>query len=80
MTQQNVTLTLSADLLREAKHLAVDQGVSLSKFLALLLEERIEAARRYQAARARQQRLLDTGFQLGTHGKIAWDREQLHER
>jgi hypothetical protein len=77
---QNVTLTLPSDLLREARHLAVDRGVSLSRYLALVLEERVEAARRYRQARARHQRLLDEGLPLGTGGTVAWTRDELHER
>jgi hypothetical protein len=77
---QNVTLTLPSDLLREARHLAVDRGVSLSRYLALVLEERVEAARRYRHARARHQRLLDEGLSLGTGGTVAWTRDELHGR
>ena len=77
---QNVTLTLPTELLFEARHLAVDRGVSLSRFLALLLEEQVRGGRRYQAARERQRELLDTGLPLGTGGQIAWTRDQLHER
>jgi hypothetical protein len=75
-----VTLALPAELLREARHLAVDRGVSLSRFLALLLEEQVAAGRRYQAARERQLRLLNEGLPLGTEGRIDWKRDQLHER
>jgi hypothetical protein len=58
----------------------VDEGVSLSRFLAQLLEQHIQEARNYRAARDRQLRLLETGFDLGTGGKIAWSRDELHER
>ena len=50
METQNVTVSLPASLVREARHLAVDQGISLSRFIAQLLEERVEASRRYRAA------------------------------
>jgi hypothetical protein len=80
MEQQNVTLTLPADLLREARHLAVDRGVSLSKFLALLLAEHIESVKRYNEARERQLSLMNQGIDLGTHGNITWSREDLHDR
>lgn len=76
----NVTVALSADLVREARHLAVDQGVSLSRYLGMLLAERIEATRNYRAARDRQLRLLQEGLPLGTGGKVSWSRESLHER
>jgi hypothetical protein len=76
----NVTLSLPDDLLREARHLAVDEGLSLSRFLARALEQRVQAARRYRTARARQLRLLRAGVELGTCGRTDWPRESLHER
>jgi metal-responsive CopG/Arc/MetJ family transcriptional regulator len=78
--QQNVTVTLPAQLLRQVRHLAVDRGVSLSRFIALLLESEVEDYRRYEAARERQLALMEEGLPLGTHGKIGWDRAELHER
>ena len=80
MARQNVTVSLPADLVREARHLAVDRGVSLSKFLALLLEEQVEATRQYRQARDRQLELLDRGLPLGTRGEAGWSRDELHER
>ena len=76
----NVTLSLPDDLLREARHLAVDEGVSLSRFLAMSLENRVEAVRGYRRARERQLRLLRQGLDLGTGGAADWTRESLHER
>jgi hypothetical protein len=80
MEQQNVTVTLPVDLLREVRHLAVDRGVSLSRFIALLLEEEVEGQHRYKVAKDRQLALLRAGLPLGTHGKITWRRTELHER
>ena len=80
MEYQNVTLALPARLLREAKHQAVDRGVSLSRFVAMILEERVANNRRYRTARERQRRLLQAGFPLATGGSIDWERDQLHER
>src|SRR5207244_8264514 len=76
----NVTLSLPDDLLREARHLAVDQGVSLSRFVAMSLEHRVEAVRGYRRARERQLRLLRQGLDLGTRGGEDWTRESMHER
>ncbi len=76
----NVTLSLPDDLLREARHLAVDEGVSLSRFVALSLEQRVEAARGFHVARARQLALLHQGLDLGTGGTPSWTRDALHER
>ena len=75
----NVTLSLPDDLLREARHLAVDEGVSLSRFVALSLEQRVEAVRGYRTARQRQMRLLQQGLDLGTGGVAVWARDSLHD-
>ncbi len=80
MERTNVTVSLPADVVREARHLAVDEGVSLSRYLARLLEERIESAHRYNEARDRQRRLMGRGLNLGTAGRTSWSRESLHER
>jgi Post-segregation antitoxin CcdA len=78
--RRNVTVTLRADILQEARHLAVDRNLSLSKYLSILLEEHIEATRKYRAARERQARMLADGFDLGTNGRATWTREELHDR
>jgi len=80
MDRSNVTVSLPEDILREARHLAVDRGVSLSRLLAQLLEEHIETVRGRRQARDRQLRLLAKGLPLGTNGDIEWKRESLHER
>lgn len=77
---RNVTVSLPAELLREARHLAVDRGLSLSSFIAALLEEQVQSTRQYSAARERQLRLLEEGLPLGTGGQITWTRDELHER
>ncbi len=77
---RNVTVALSPELLREARHLAVDRGVSLARFLALLLWERIKAASRFCAAQGRQRATMRQGFDLGTGGRLTWTRTELHER
>ncbi len=80
MAQQNVTVSLPVYLLREIRHMAVDQGVSLSRFIALLLEQEVEGRIRYQAAKERQIMLMREGLPLGTYGTTTWDRSELHER
>lgn len=93
MAQQNVTISLSDNLVRQARHLAVDRGVSLSKFVAMLLEERlaatreyeqaeerVTATREYEEARDRALKRMKKGLPLGTNGVITWTRESLHER
>ncbi|MGH2442588.1 MAG: CopG family transcriptional regulator [Chloroflexota bacterium] len=60
--------------------MAVDRGVSLSRFIALLLEQEVEDRQRHDVARDRQISLLRSGLPLGTHGRVTWSREELHER
>lgn len=79
-TLQNVTISLPEEVLQEAKHLAVDHGVSLSRFVAQTLADRVRGARDYRAAALRQRRLLEVGLDLGTHGRITWDRDALRDR
>jgi hypothetical protein len=67
---QSVTVSLPADLLREARHLAVDQGLSLSRFLASLIEERVVSTRQYEEARRRQERMMREAGDHGTNGHL----------
>ena len=80
MEKQNVTITLSTELVRKARHLAVDKGMSLSAYLASLLEERVKRSEEYEAAKKAELERLRVGIDLGTHGKITWTRDELHER
>ena len=77
---QNVTVALPTDILRQARHLAADQGMSLSKFVAALIEERVTWSRGYAEARERQTRLMAEAGHHGTHGTIDWTRDDLHGR
>jgi hypothetical protein len=76
----NVTIALPDDLMREARHEAVDKGVSLSRYVAMVLEETLETRRRHRRARAEARRIMDQGLLLGTEGRITWTRDELHER
>jgi hypothetical protein len=80
MERQNVTLFLPKDLLKKAKTLAVMKDKSLSDLLRETLEEKVKQETGYQKAKERQVALMKKGFNLGTKGKIAISREELHER
>jgi hypothetical protein len=74
----NVTISLPDDLIRDARHEAVDRGMSLSAYVAAMLEERIEARR---LKRQRQEDLLRMMDERPlTVGPITWTRDELHER
>ena len=80
MEKQNVTLSIPKDLLRQAKHLAVDQGTSLSGLLVETLRERVRRSKERRRAAQRQRTLMRQGLDLGTRGKVTWTRDQLHAR
>ncbi len=77
---QNVTLAIPKDILRKAKILAVQKNTSLSGLLAQTLANLVAHQEAYEQARQRNVALLGSGFDLGTHGKISWKRDELHER
>jgi hypothetical protein len=74
----NVTLTMDADLLREARILAAEEGTSVSGLLRDRLEELVRRHKAYDAARRRALSRLRTGYDL------QWtpprSRDELHER
>lgn len=80
MEYQNVTLSLPKDILRKAKHIAIDRQTSLSGLLAKTLEEIVHQEEAYQQAKQRQLSAMKKGFDLGLKGKRTWARDELHER
>ncbi len=80
METQNVTLSLPKDLLRKVKVLAVHRGTSISGLLAGLLEDVVRKEDAYTAAWSRAKKDMESGFNMGTGGQPAWNRDQLHER
>lgn len=79
MQKRNVTIQLPADLLREARHVAIDRGESLSTYVSQLLRQAIQRDHIHSVARERQVELMEHGVNLGTSGNIAWSRDDLHE-
>lgn len=74
----NITLKLDADLLREVRILAAEEGTSISALLAARLEKIVRERRAYDHARRRALARLRAGFDL------SWtrprSRDELHER
>ena len=75
---RNVTLTLDERVLREARILAAERGISLSALLRQELLRLVEAHRGYDKARATALRRLARGQSLG--GGPMPRREELHDR
>jgi len=78
VVKSNVTLKLDADLLREARVLAAEEGRSLSALLTERLEAMIRERKAFEKARRRALARLREGLDL------QWtpprSRDELHER
>jgi hypothetical protein len=76
-----VTLTISAEVFRRARHLAVERGVSLSKLLSDELESLVVRDEQYETSCKRLLARMKKGFDLGIRdGRVSWSRDDLHER
>ncbi|MHB8216928.1 MAG: hypothetical protein ACYDDS_12700 [Candidatus Sulfotelmatobacter sp.] len=78
MTKQNLTVSLSRQLLRKAKILAARRGSSISGLLAEQIEILVGEEEAYERAERQATALLDLGFHLG--GVIRASRDEWHER
>lgn len=79
MEYQNVTLSLPKEVLRRAKHIAIERGTSLSGLLTQLLEDLTRREDEYRKAKECHLATLDE-FDLATKGNITWTRSDLYER
>ena len=76
--KQNLTISLSRQLLKKAKILAARRETSISGLLAQEIEFLVGNEEAYERAQRQAMALLDEGFHLG--GVIRASREKLHER
>jgi hypothetical protein len=74
----NITLKLDAEVLREARILAAEEGSSVSGLLAAKLEELLRERKGYDRAGRRAVARLRDGLDLGW--SPAASRDELHER
>ena len=74
----NLTLKLDADLIREVRILAAEQGTSISALLSDRLERMVRERKAYDSARRRALARLSEGYEL--HWKRPHSRDELHER
>lgn len=80
MANQNITLSLPEDDLRQARILAASRGTSVSQLLARMLKDLVEQETGYARARDRSLARLREGIDLGTGGQADWSRDSVHER
>ncbi len=74
---RNITLRLDEQVLRKARHKAVEQDQSVSQWVADLIARSVDADEQYAAARQRALKRLETGLRLG--GKPL-SRQEAHGR
>ena len=80
VANQNITLSLPEEDLREARILAARRGISVSQLLARMLREAVERDTGYEAAREHSLVFLREGADLGTGGRVTWSRDEMHQR
>jgi len=80
MQTQNITLSISKDVLRKAKLIAVQRGTSVSALLSQALEHLVRQEDAYADAQRRHLSWLEQAADLGTGGQISIRRDELHER
>ena len=76
--KQNVTISLSRQVLKKAKVLAARRETSISRLLAEEIEFLVGNEETYERAERQALALLDKGLHLG--GSIRFKRDQFHER
>jgi Family of unknown function (DUF6364) len=80
MEMQNVTLRLPTDLLKRARHLAVEKDTSLSKLILSYIESMLRQENENYNSKQQFAKALRRGADLGTKGERSWTRDELHER
>jgi hypothetical protein len=78
LKKQNVTVSLSEEILRKAKVLAAKRSTSISGLLAEQVETLVGEDEAYERAKTQALALLDAPLKMG--GKITATRDSLHER
>ena len=76
--RQNITISLSRQVLKKAKILAARRETSISGLLAQEIESLVGEDEAYERAERQATALLDRGFHMG--GLIRASRDELHER
>lgn len=74
---RTLTLRIDEELLRKARHLAVDENQSVSAWVAQLIQRTLGEADEYEANRRQAMQRLETGFHLGGQ---PLSREEQHGR
>lgn len=76
--KQNITISLSPEMIKKAKVLAAQRSTSISGLLAEQIESLVDAEEAYERCQRAALALLEKGFHFG--GMITASRDGLHER
>ena len=76
--KQNITISLSRQVLKKAKVLAARRETSISRLVAGQIESLVGEEEAYERAEQQARELLRNGFHLG--GVIQASRDDWHER
>ena len=76
--KQNITLAIDKQLLKRARAVAAQRGLSVSSLLAGELQKLVAAETAYQQAHSKALAIMNSPFPLGGKGVV--DRQALHER
>ena len=77
MAKANLTIQLDTEVIRRARLVAANRGMSVSAIVARVLTELADRDALYEEGRARAEELL---AQATPRGGRTWRREDLHER
>ena len=77
-TKQNVTISVSRDIVRKARMLAAKRSTSISALLAQQIEAMIREEEAWDSSERSALAMLEDGFHLG--GQAPASRDELHER
>ncbi|WP_028306401.1 hypothetical protein [Desulfitibacter alkalitolerans] len=80
MENQNITLSIPKEILKQVKLIAVQKNTSVSKLLTQKLQEIVEKEKAYLRAKERQVYLVQEGFDLQVKEQPSWKRDELYDR
>ena len=78
--RRNITLSMPVHMLRRARKVAAEKGLSLSGLMLQALQEMISRKHGYEEALCQETAIMKKGLPMNTMGKKIWTRDELHER
>lgn len=76
---KNITIRMDEQLLKDVKHIAVEEDMSVSAWITQTVEKATTKDVRYDAAAKEIIRLMEDAQDYGDGGKI-YTRDEMHER